>query len=196
MILTIATLKGGTGKTTTAMHLARLLSDTTRVNVLDVDPQGSATEWALTAPALAFDVHAANIRTLKALEKTTHMGDHAAHIVIDTPPGSPDIIRTAAKISDMVIVPAEASAMDLLQVVETFSIIGDVPAAFLLTKAMPFTTSYKDAREALTNQNIPVFTQAIRRRESIKKSYGTAIVPDIMYSIVLEELISALGGRI
>lgn len=46
-VIAISNLKGGTGKTTTAILLATAL---TRLGytatVVDLDPQGSATEWA------------------------------------------------------------------------------------------------------------------------------------------------------
>src|SRR5487761_2160774 len=46
MRLAITTLKGGTGKTTTAVHLAAGLGRQGRTLLIDADPQESATEWA------------------------------------------------------------------------------------------------------------------------------------------------------
>jgi Mrp family chromosome partitioning ATPase len=44
-VLTIAGLKGGVGKTTTAAALACLWSSTRRVLLVDADPNGSALRW-------------------------------------------------------------------------------------------------------------------------------------------------------
>lgn len=45
-VLAVASGKGGTGKTTTAVNLAAVYADAgARVLVLDLDPQGSATAW-------------------------------------------------------------------------------------------------------------------------------------------------------
>lgn len=47
MILTVANLKGGTSKTTTAAYLAHALAELgQRVLVVDADPQGSISRWA------------------------------------------------------------------------------------------------------------------------------------------------------
>jgi len=47
MRLAITNLKGGTGKTTTAVHLAAGLGRHGRTLLVDADPQGSATEWTM-----------------------------------------------------------------------------------------------------------------------------------------------------
>jgi chromosome partitioning protein len=46
-VITVSGLKGGSGKTTTAVNVAcALASKGRRVLLLDCDPQGSATAWA------------------------------------------------------------------------------------------------------------------------------------------------------
>lgn len=71
--IAISNLKGGTTKTTTAIYLATALTELTddTVTVLDLDPQGSATEWAGLADdndaPLPFDVNPINARALTRL---------------------------------------------------------------------------------------------------------------------------------
>ena len=69
MRITICNVKGGTGKTTSAIMLAaaaHAAGQTARV--LDADPQGSASDWAAIAEdagdALPFDVVPVNARSL------------------------------------------------------------------------------------------------------------------------------------
>jgi chromosome partitioning protein len=46
MIITVASFKGGVGKTTTAVHLAAYLASAGSVVLIDGDPNRSATGWA------------------------------------------------------------------------------------------------------------------------------------------------------
>ena len=88
MIISVINLKGGSGKTTTAMALATAAARHNRnVSVLDTDPQGDATTWAGDAEdageTLTFTVDSANIGKLKRLRKT--MADDEL-VIIDCPP--------------------------------------------------------------------------------------------------------------
>lgn len=87
MIISVINLKGGSGKTTTAMALATAAARHNRnVSVLDTDPQGDATTWAGDAEdageTLPFTVDSANIGKLKRLRKT--MADDEL-VIIDCP---------------------------------------------------------------------------------------------------------------
>lgn len=47
MTVTVANQKGGVGKTTLSVHLASWLARTSRVLLVDADPQGNSTTWLL-----------------------------------------------------------------------------------------------------------------------------------------------------
>ena len=120
MIISVINLKGGSGKTTTAMALATAAARHNRnVSVLDTDPQGDATTWAGDAEdageTLTFTVDSANIGKLKRLRKT--MADDEL-VIIDCPPAG-NVVDVACDVSDFVIVPATQGPFELSHALET-----------------------------------------------------------------------------
>lgn len=102
-IITMANMKGGVGKTTsticTAMALHRLGE---KVEVRDIDPQGSATLWAEHAreagTPLPFEVKVANRFTVGQPPE-----DESTWVIIDTPPSQSDLIGAAVDASTLVV---------------------------------------------------------------------------------------------
>jgi signal recognition particle GTPase len=86
MVIVIASSKGGSGKTTTTIHLAvcaQLAGET--VAIVDCDPQGSALAWASAREAAEPIVAGAEPRDIaKALAKARSAG--CSTIVVDTQP--------------------------------------------------------------------------------------------------------------
>ena len=120
MIISVINLKGGSGKTTTAMALATAAARHNRnVSVLDTDPQGDATTWAGDAEdageTLPFTVDSANIGKLKRLRKT--MADDEL-VIIDCPPAG-NVVDVACDVADFVIVPATQGPFELSHALET-----------------------------------------------------------------------------
>ena len=118
-IIAVANQKGGCGKTTTVMNLAGGLTKARyRVQVVDADPQASATIWSLARGqgSLPFDVTTA--RQLKGRFSAVAEGPYDIAL-IDCPPGvtqSQDdagrFARSAIKGSDAILVPLRPSALD------------------------------------------------------------------------------------
>lgn len=195
MIITVASKKGGAGKTLAAIFLAQALSQYGSVQVLDADAQASATNWALIAEdedqPLEFEVVPANVMTIKRLRKS----QQTDHVLIDTPPGHPDIIKAAIDVADVVIIPTETGRTDLLQVWELVEQLEGKAHVVLLSKVNPRTRLYKAAVAALQEAGVPLFSKDIRNRESIKAAYGTGLTGQPLYGYdeVLEELVGALG---
>jgi len=86
-VLTIASQKGGTGKTTLSAHLAveAELAGAGPVAVVDTDPQGSLAAWWNTRVAETPRVAAVNIAQIHAhLARLREQGINL--VIIDTPP--------------------------------------------------------------------------------------------------------------
>jgi chromosome partitioning protein len=149
-ILTIASQKGGSGKTTLAGHLAVAADHSGEgpVALVDTDPQGSLASWwnAREAPTPLFaavDVTQLG-EQLAALER-----QGIALVVIDTPPEMLSIIKQATTVADFILIPARPSPHDLRAVATVVEMVEEAnkPFCFVVNGATPRSTI---AREAVT----------------------------------------------
>jgi chromosome partitioning protein len=109
-ILTLASQKGGTGKTTLAAHLAveAERSKAGPVAVIDTDPQGSLAAWWNTREAATPLFAAVNIAQLtEHVQRLRQQGIKL--VIIDTPPQTLDTINNANAVADFVLIPARPS---------------------------------------------------------------------------------------
>lgn len=113
-ILTVASQKGGAGKTTLSAHLAveAERQGAGPVAVVDTDPQGSLADWwnqrAAETPLFAAVDVARLSEHMTALQR-----QGVRLVVIDTPPAFMDVIRAAVAVADLVLIPARPSPHDL-----------------------------------------------------------------------------------
>lgn len=102
-VIAVSNLKGGSGKTVLAVHLAFILQAT----LLDLDPQGDAADWAKRS-GLVPAIHIHGIKDLQA-----HLETVAGPIVLDTPPGEGENLRAALVLSDVLVIPVKPGSSDL-----------------------------------------------------------------------------------
>ncbi|MEM9213575.1 MAG: ParA family protein [Cyanobacteria bacterium P01_F01_bin.150] len=164
-ILGILNGKGGVGKTTTAVNLAAVLSETCPVLLVDADPQGSATWWAGRNEAgMGFDLsQETNPRKLKQLKKNGKYGV----IVIDTPPHlDSKTLKDLVPLSDYLILPTPPAPMDLAALIETVKKTvkpTKVSYRVLLTRVDPRSSNIAvEAQDTLESLAIPVCSTFIR----------------------------------
>lgn len=104
MLVTVASFKGGVGKTTTAMHLAAFLQTQAPTVLFDSDRTRNALAWA-SRGTMPFHV-----------APWAHAGKIAAsytHKVIDTGQRPEDIdFRELAEGCDLLVIPAEPGALE------------------------------------------------------------------------------------
>jgi chromosome partitioning protein len=191
VLLTVVNLKGGTGKTVTAVHLAAALARQGRTLLVDADPQGSALSWSEEAGEFPCAVVGLPVRDLHRRVQQLLPGHD--HVVIDTPPGDRAIVRSAIAAVEVAVVPIPPSIMDLDRLQPTLDLIAEVEVVkplrvfVLLTRVRSATRSGRVTREVLSDLGVCLLDAQIPLRESLNTSFGTVPAQD-PYGLVLEEL--------
>lgn len=176
MIIGVLNIKGGVGKTTTAMALATAASrDGADVEVFDTDPQGSATLWAQAAQdggaPLPFTVTSKNKAEIRRMRRNSP--DDGQVAFIDCPPNG-DVISETIKTADFVVVPSTASPIDLQQTVATCDACRDAGTdyAVLIVMARRGTSALTAFRNTIDEYGAGIFDTEIPLREAIKNTFG------------------------
>jgi chromosome partitioning protein len=148
MIIVVAALKGGVGKTTTSVYLAALAAASRRtVTVIDSDAQASAADWIENGGDEYLEkvtlVEAPTERLLARALDRIETGEVA---VVDTPPGNDRLLAKAIDAADAVVVPARVGGVETHRVEAVLELVPiNVPLGLVICSARPFTRDYQDA---------------------------------------------------
>jgi chromosome partitioning protein len=155
MRLVVASLKGGVGKTTTAVYLAAAAAASRPVRLVDADPQGSAAVWLEENPIDGVEVVEAPSERLVARTMAAPAG---TVVVVDTPPGSERLTATAIGLADVVLVPTRVGGVEPSRVVATLGLVPrKTPAGLVISSARPWTRDYRDTVAAWTTDGVPIW---------------------------------------
>ena len=165
--IAILSQKGGTGKTTLALHLAVAAEQDGRpAVVIDLDPQASAAGWKDSRPQeTPVVVPTPSVRLSQALEAARK--GRAALVLIDSAPHSGDDALAAAEIADLILIPCRAAILDL-RAIATTARIAKLAAkpAFVVLNAVPSraTRIVEDACKAVEVHELKVAPVALQQR--------------------------------
>tara|TARA_B100001175_G_scaffold52971_1_gene42101 strand:+ start:885 stop:1526 length:642 start_codon:yes stop_codon:yes gene_type:complete len=116
-VITISQQKGGTGKTTLAVHLAMafIKYHNLKVAIIDTDPQGSLGKWFMIRKDRKVSNENLTFKTASLwgaqYESKTLKNDHDI-VIIDTPPKIESDARPSIEAADLVLIPMAASHVD------------------------------------------------------------------------------------
>ena len=116
-VITIAQQKGGTGKTTLAVHLALsfIKYNNLKVAIIDTDPQGSLGKWFMIREEKKLSNDNLTFKTASLwgaqYESKALIKDHDI-VIIDTPPKIESDARPSIEAADLVLIPMSASHVD------------------------------------------------------------------------------------
>lgn len=166
MIVTIASFKGGVGKTTTAVHVAAYLQKKKPTLLIDGDPNRSASAYSKRG-RLPF--------TIVDERGAAKFARDYEYIVIDTEARpDEDDLRSLANGCDLLIIPTTPDAMAIDALLLTVEALRKVKAdnyKILLTVVPPKPNrDGEDARQMLVGNNLPVFKGEIKRLIAFQKA--------------------------
>ena len=187
-VIALINQKGGVGKTTLTLNLARAMQRTgRRVLIVDSDPQGSARDWFQASQNHGYDMPGVVGVDRPVLEQSIkQLRDAFDVILIDGAAKLQDMTVSALKAADLVLIPVQPSALDIWAAEDLVELIkarrsvteGRPQAAFLVSRQIGGTRLAADANAALAALGLPVLhgrtTQRVIYAESI--STGASVL--------------------
>jgi len=171
--IAIVSQKGGSGKTTVALHLAVAAQEQGLQSIIiDLDPQASAAMWGAQRggkkkPPAVISTQPAMLKSVLSTSKAE--GFDLAFI--DTAPHADSFALAAAEEADAVFVPCRPSIMDVRAMGNTFRIckLAKKTAHIVLTQVDPFGTLAQEVKTTLSKTgedvcSVEIFPVTLGRR--------------------------------
>lgn len=193
MIISLIASKGGTAKTTSSIYLAcaaHKADPDLHIQLIDTDPQQSSMDWADTAnrsgDALPFPVFTANAMQVDNLtdEDLT---------IIDTAPGFTSLTKSIINKSDLCVITASPTPLDIRRAWKTVNACGD-KAAILITRANTRTKDFRETLASLKEDGANFFDTVIRSSVHYSQAFGTNPRKLYDYAQAWQEIKEATNG--
>jgi chromosome partitioning protein len=209
MLLAVAGLKGGTGKTSLSVSLAAAAAERGRAALLvDADPRGDAHSWTSLATAFPGTSVLPGIRLplgagsldLRALALGLDL------CVVDCPGSDPARVGTVLDAADFCLVPCAPSALDVWSLGATFEAIREargrnpaLGAAVLVNRFTPGTILGRTVATQLERAGFPLMRTRVGQRVGFAEAIGagmsiTAALPHSDAARDVEDLLDEVDG--
>ncbi len=183
LVICVLNLKGGVGKTTTAVALAEAASLGARTMLVDADSMGSAYRWSQLAAESGQGLRA-DVAPMPAADLPRRIGRDVAGyaaVIIDAPPPGPGALPIAAAAitaADLVVIPTppEYAALDRVPATLKQAAEHGTPALAVLTMVRGHLTAERDAaRDVLTGWGARVAATECPLTASVQRNYGQPV---------------------
>ena len=190
MIYAVVNTKGGVGKTTTAVHLATMLTRHGRTLLIDGDPQASAASWAAWRRDNPEYDPSPTTTCLSGKAIFTEGKQLAAgfeNVVVDAGGRDSVGLRSALLLAQIAIVPIGASNLDAAAMTDLMTVVDlakdynpELDVRVLLTRVDPRTKDASEMMIFLSEQKLKVLKAQVSERVAFRRAIGDgAIVQEL-----------------
>ncbi len=192
MIIVVANVKGGVGKTTTACYLAAVAAEGDGPVVLvDADPQASAAEWLEEQPIEG--VTLAEAPSERMIVRALDLGAGTT-VIVDTPPGAERLVRAALGGADATVIPTKAGTLEVSRVRATMSMVpAGIPIGLVFTAARQRTRDYLDSVAAWAESGVPVWG-SVAERVAVAAGSDGPLAPEALDAY--RQVLAAVSGAV
>ncbi len=170
-VIAVLNQKGGSGKTTISTNVASWLHSQGESTLLvDLDPQGSASDWA---DAREGDELCPVVRMGKSISRDLpKIARDYDWVVIDGAPQVSELAAAAVRAADVVLIPVQPSPYDIWacsDLVELLKVRQEVTdghprGAFVISRAIKNTRLSGEVMQALEGYELPIFANGTTQK--------------------------------
>lgn len=186
-VIAVLNPKGGSGKTTLTTNLARAFQlDGHKVLIVDTDRQGTARDWRQSQPEESELPPVVGGDNTKLEREIPQLASSFDYIFVDGAAQVQEMVVSAVKAADLVLIPVQPSMADLWAVDELVELIrvrrevteGALKAAFVVSRQKKNTNLATAIDRPLRERGLPVLegrtSDLVAYAESL--SFGTTVL--------------------
>jgi chromosome partitioning protein len=202
-VITIATSKGGAGKTTVAeVILGELAARGMKVAAIDADYNHTLSDWVKTFASYPIEVRA-EVDETKILPLVAELEEANDLVVIDTAGAAMQATVFAIGCADLVLIPVQLSSADVVEALKTAKLVKSasdmtrraIPARVVLTDYQPATNIATHTEGELTRYGLELLRAKLHRLVAFKEMTFSGDVPrtgiaGVQVAALIEELMT------
>ncbi len=182
-VISVASPKGGVGKSTAAVLLATQLADNgASVTIIDADPNKPVSRWASRPGKPTTLTVVDNVTEQTIIRTIDDAARKTAFVIVDLEGTASMMVVYAISRADLVIIPTSPSLLDAVEAVSAVQLVQrqeeafriEIPSAILFTKtsAAIRTRTLTSIEAELAENDVLVFNTRIHDREAFRAIFS------------------------